>query len=147
MRFIGTGAEEKALKKLGRKLDVPVEFLDSIPFAQIPQHYEWAHTILVHLQDWTAFEYTVPSKLYEALELGRHITLAAAGESAHIVSVSRSGDCVTPNGSTGFSRISGKALTPIDRDLLSTEVALSGSRPQEPPKKTRNVSMNSFTRW
>lgn len=96
MRFIGTGAEEKTLKKLSKKLDVPVEFLDSIPFVQVPQHYEWAHTILVHLQDWKAFEYTVPSKLYEALELGRHITLAAAGESAHIVSDSHSGDCVTP---------------------------------------------------
>lgn len=96
MRIIGDGVDEPKLRQQARRLNLPVEFLGTIPFFDVPQHYEWAHTTLVQLRNWRAFEYTVPSKLYEALELGRHITLVGRGESAQIVEDTHSGHVVPP---------------------------------------------------
>ncbi|PID97552.1 MAG: hypothetical protein CSA82_03525, partial [Actinobacteria bacterium] len=68
MRIIGMGVDYELLKRYAREHSLPVEFLGRIPFDKIPDHYTWAHTVLVHLRDWKAFNHTVPSKLYEALE-------------------------------------------------------------------------------
>lgn len=96
LRIVGTGVDVPFLRKLANELDVPVDFREKIPFADVPEHYEWAHTVLVHLRNWRAFDYTLPSKLYEALELRRHISLVARGEAADIVQLTQTGHCVEP---------------------------------------------------
>lgn len=96
MRILGDGVDEPKLRQQAKHLELPVDFLGTIPFFDVPQHYEWTHTTLVQLRNWRAFEYTVPSKLYEALELGRHITLVGRGESASIVRDTHSGHVVPP---------------------------------------------------
>lgn len=53
-------------------------------------------TALVTLRDWSSFEATVPSKLYELMALGRHVSASLAGEAAEIVVASGAGDVVPP---------------------------------------------------
>lgn len=113
MRIVGSGAHLKTLKHNAEALDLPVEFFDRLPFDEVLPHYEWADTVLVHLQNWKPMEYTVPSKLYEAMEIGRHITLSANGEAARIIQASGAGTTVPA----------------MDRDALaSTWEALAGDR-------------------
>lgn len=55
-----------------------------------------ADTGLVPLRGWPGFEVTVPSKLYELMALGRHVSASLAGEAADIVLASGAGDVVPP---------------------------------------------------
>lgn len=55
-----------------------------------------ADTALVTLRGWPSFTATVPSKLYELLALGRHVSAAVAGEAADVVSAAGGGDVVPP---------------------------------------------------
>ncbi|MBI9001194.1 glycosyltransferase family 4 protein [Corynebacterium sp. CCM 9185] len=96
LRIVGGGAHLEQIKKLVRENNLPIEFIGRIPFAQIAEHYNWCDTILVHLQSWTPMNYTVPSKLFEALATGKHITAAVNGEAAQIVSESNAGSIVPP---------------------------------------------------
>ena len=85
MRIVGSGAALKSLQEDAAERQLPVEFFGRIPHEEVRAHYEWADTTLVHLRDWDPLQYTVPSKLYESLSAGRHITVAANGETARIV--------------------------------------------------------------
>lgn len=105
MRVIGSGARLQALKDDARALGVPVEFRGRLPFDEVLPHYEWADTVLIHLQDWKPMEYTVPSKLYEALEVGRHITMSANGEAARIIEESGAGDTVPAMDGEALARL------------------------------------------
>lgn len=53
-------------------------------------------TALVTLRDWPSFTATVPSKLYELLALGRHVSAALAGEAADVLRRAGGGDVVPP---------------------------------------------------
>src|SRR5699024_5237492 len=57
-------------------------------------HYEWADTVLVQLQSWAALEEAIPSKLFEIMAYGRHITASLNGEAADVVIESEAGDVV-----------------------------------------------------
>ena len=85
MRIVGSGAALKSLQEDAAERQLPVEFFGRIPHEEVRAHYEWADTTLVHLRDWDPLQYTVPSKLYESLSAGRHVTVAANGETARIV--------------------------------------------------------------
>ena len=47
--------------------------------------------------DWKSFETTVPSKTYEVLSLGRHVTAIVKGEAARIIEDAEAGDIVPSN--------------------------------------------------
>lgn len=94
MRIVGSGAALSFLKEESSRRDLPIEFLGRIPHAEVAAHYEWADTSLVHLRNWKPLQYTVPSKLYESLSAGRHVTVAADGEPARIVEETQVGVAV-----------------------------------------------------
>lgn len=85
VKIIGTGAELQNLKDLAKTLNAPVEFPGRIEMTEVRQYQEWANTLLVSLRDWKPFQWTVPSKLYESLALGKHITAVVSGEAADLV--------------------------------------------------------------
>ena len=69
------------------------------------------------LREWPALRMTVPSKLYEALHLGIHVSASVDGEAAKIVNT------------TG----AGFATPPGDAEALAAEwIALSRQLPAEP---------------
>ena len=111
VRLIGHGAEKPALERLNAELGSPVEILPQVPAEDVREHYGWADTLIVSLRDWEPFQWTVPSKLYEVLATGRHVTGLLAGEAADVLSQSGAGDLLPPG--------SVDALTALWRDLIA----------------------------
>ncbi len=96
VRLIGHGAHARALADLAAALDAPVTVSGRVPPSELVQHYAWADSVIVSLTAWEPFDWTIPSKLYEALATGRHVTGILRGESAAIIETSGAGDVVPP---------------------------------------------------
>ena len=86
VRFVGEGTQKSALAQINVAAGSPVEML-APSFGQATlEHYEWADTCVVSLRsDWASFAHTVPSKTYELLSYGKHITGVVCGEAASIL--------------------------------------------------------------
>ena len=95
-RIVGSGAEKSELRKHAADLRGVVDFSPVTPAGYLNFYYEWADTALVHLADWEPLERTVPSKVYELLDSGIHISAVVRGETASIVSMLNAGDIVSP---------------------------------------------------
>lgn len=96
VRLVGHGAARSALKKLNKQLGKPVEILGHVAPDEVQDHYAWSHSLIVSLRDWEPFQWTVPSKLYEALATGRFITGILAGEAANVLREADGGVIVPP---------------------------------------------------
>ncbi|MFT3942385.1 MAG: glycosyltransferase family 4 protein [Ancrocorticia sp.] len=96
LSLVGSGAQMSLLRREAARRDLPVTFCDTMPREEVMKRYEEADTLLVHLEDWEPLQWTVPSKLYEAIGSGRHVTFVGAGDSADMVRASRAGDTVPP---------------------------------------------------
>lgn len=93
LRIIGDGVDSERVRELSKHLDY-IEVLGRIPRAQIAEQQQWADTLLVHLRDWAPLEMTIPSKLFEAIASGKHVTVAANGEGAQLIRSAGVGDSV-----------------------------------------------------
>lgn len=102
-RIIGQGADFARLRRMNRRLGYPVEMLDQIDGREVLEQYAWADTMVVSLRDWEPFSWTVPSKLYELLAAGKHVTAIVAGEAAGIVREVSAGDVVQPGDTAGLA--------------------------------------------
>lgn len=96
LRIVGDGAQAAHIRATAERLGAPVEVLPLVAPEAVAEHYAWADTVLVSLQDWPAMSMTVPSKLYEALATGRHISGAVTGEAADIIRSASAGLVVPP---------------------------------------------------
>lgn len=96
LRIVGQGADVGRLRRLNARLGSPAVILGQVDGAAVMAQYAWADSTVVSLRDWEPFSWTVPSKLYELLAAGKHITAIVAGESAAIVREARAGDVVPP---------------------------------------------------
>lgn len=95
LHMVGHGTHRPELIKLATELNAPVTFHDSLQGQAVLDRYESADTCIVSLRDdWKSFEATVPSKTYEVLAIGRHITAVVRGEAARIVNDADAGDVV-----------------------------------------------------
>lgn len=95
LHLVGHGTQRPALEKLARDLKAPVTFHAPLHGAALMKRYASADTCLVSLRDdWKSFETTVPSKTYEVLAVGRHITAIVRGEAARIITNADAGDIV-----------------------------------------------------
>lgn len=93
VRMVGSGTQRPRLVELNRALGSPVEMLDPVVAEQVQEHYDWADTCVVALRpDWESFHRTIPSKTYEILAVGRHITGVVVGEAAELLRRSGAAD-------------------------------------------------------
>ncbi|WP_083278885.1 glycosyltransferase family 4 protein [Corynebacterium sp. HMSC30G07] len=97
LRLVGAGAASAALRSMIKGSDLPIEIHRRLGAEQIADHYEWADTALVHLADWEPLKAAVPSKTFELIQLGIHISGAIQGETADIIRSLSAGDVVPPN--------------------------------------------------
>lgn len=116
LRMVGAGAAKAALRVQARSLGDSVTFEPRHPADNLDDHYSWADTALVHLADWEPLSRTVPSKLYELMETGVHVTAVVRGETAGLVRKLDAGDVVEPN--------SPQQLAELWMSLLSDPVRL-----------------------
>jgi glycosyltransferase involved in cell wall biosynthesis len=105
LRIVGSGFEDDLLRAEARRLAAPVEFVGRVPGAAVAAHYDWADTVLVSLRAWDPFEWTVPSKLYEAMAAGRHVSASLTGEAAYVVREAGAGDVVPPEDPEALARL------------------------------------------
>ena len=98
LHLVGHGTQRAALEKLARSLNAPVTFHGPLSGEAIMKRYASADTCLVSLRDdWKSFDTTVPSKTYEVLAVGRHVTAVVRGEAARIIADAQAGDIVACN--------------------------------------------------
>lgn len=98
LTLVGHGTSRPQLVKLARELDAPVTFFPSVQGEAVVDKYREADTCIVSLRDdWKSFETTVPSKTYEVLAIGRHVTAIVKGEAERIIQEAGGGDVVPAN--------------------------------------------------
>lgn len=86
VRLVGSGTQKAALTELNEQLGSPVQMLDPVHGDELRSQYAWSDTCVVTLRpDWPSFAWTVPSKTYDLLAIGRHITGVVTGEAADIL--------------------------------------------------------------
>lgn len=95
VRFVGSGTAKDRLQESSDALGAHVDFRTVVNGEEIVQHYEWADTCVVSLRsDWSSFRWTIPSKTYELMATGRHVTAVIRGEAAAIIEATGTGDVV-----------------------------------------------------
>jgi glycosyltransferase involved in cell wall biosynthesis len=101
LHLVGHGTQRPALERLARELKAPVTFHAPLHGEAMMERYASADTCLVSLRDdWKSFETTVPSKTYEVLALGRHVTAIVRGEAARVITDADAGDIVASDPET-----------------------------------------------
>ncbi|MDO5513010.1 glycosyltransferase family 4 protein [Corynebacterium sp.] len=96
MTFVGAGVTREALVDSARKKNLDVRFENRRSADDLAQYYQWADTALVHLTDWQALDRAVPSKTYELMSSGLHISGVVSGEAAEIIREQNAGDVAEP---------------------------------------------------
>ncbi|MFJ6114157.1 glycosyltransferase family 4 protein [Agrococcus sediminis] len=115
-RIVGAGADHAQLRDLNRRLGSPVDVREAVLPEEVLAHYRWADTCVVSLRDWEPFRWTVPSKLYELMATGKHLTAILAGEGAAIVQKTDCGVVIAPGDVDGL--VEAWALLERERDAL-----------------------------
>ncbi len=88
-----------------------VEFRPAIPVADVATFLQSCHALLVPLRDHPLFNDFIPSKLYDAMAVGRPAVVAARGEAPALVEETGAGVVVAPE--------DGDALAAAVRDLAA----------------------------
>lgn len=96
LRFVGDGAAKQALGELAAASPVDIEFSDQKDAESLHLDYQWADTALVHLTNWEPLDRAIPSKTYELMIAGVHISGVLSGEAADLITELKSGDVVPP---------------------------------------------------
>ena len=84
------------MRALNDRLGRPVDLRREVRSDEVILHYQWADTCVVSLRAWEPFRWTVPSKLYELMATGKHLTAMLSGEGAEIVRTAQAGLLVEP---------------------------------------------------
>lgn len=136
LRFVGAGvAREELLRKITSEV-ITAEIHGRLPAQKLREHYAWADTALVHLTNWEPLKRAVPSKTYELMAFGIHITGVLDGEGAELITSLGAGHVVAPEDPTELAALWVKLAQ--NRGLL--EVSPAGSewverqRNEETPK-------------
>lgn len=97
MKIVGSGDALQAVKNYSSSLGTAITFHDRVTLNEMNGFYDWADTALVHLTDWEPLQRAVPSKTYEVMERGLHITAVANGETSELVDSLQAGHSVPPS--------------------------------------------------
>ena len=98
VRLVGEGTRRPALEARNAELGSPAEILGPVHGAAVAEQYAWADTLVVALRpDWPSFRHTVPSKTYEVLAVGRHVTGLVTGEAARTLEAAGGAEVIGPD--------------------------------------------------
>lgn len=119
LRLQGRGAHANFIHQQASARGLNIEVRKPIPSSEIQKVYEQADTLLVSLENWDSLEMTIPSKLFETMLTGRHITCIARGATAKIVKDANVGDVVNPGDVEGLANLWTRLQS--NRELLDTK--------------------------
>lgn len=129
LHLVGEGATKSHLLRLTKGLDESIEIFDRVSSEELATFYRWADSALVHLTDWKGLRRAVPSKTYELMEIGIHITGVVEGESADIISCLGAGSVVKPESPRALAELwvelandrSKLQVVPLGRDWVKLQ--------------------------
>ncbi len=84
-RIIGAGGRAAQLSNALSDIDTDVEFLPPMPRRRLIEQYREADILLVHLNNHSAFEKVLPSKIFEYGATGKPILAGLRGHSARFM--------------------------------------------------------------
>lgn len=139
LRLVGAGATSSALRKQVKGTDLPISVFGKADAEELLQHYEWADTALVHLTDWEPLKAAVPSKTFELMRLGIHISGAIAGETAELIRALEAGDVVPPQDASALADLWCSLIDNRERLVVSSHARewLEREAGVETPRKIR----------
>jgi glycosyltransferase involved in cell wall biosynthesis len=104
--LLGDGAEKARLAaEAERRKLANVRFVDSVAKEAVVAHWGLADVAVIHLRRMPLFETVIPSKLFEAMSLGRPVLHGVHGESAEIVTTTGCGIPFEPEDAAGLSKL------------------------------------------
>jgi len=108
VRFVILGdgplSAELRAEAAGRRLD-NIEFRPGIPVGEVAPFLQSCHALLVPLRDHSLFDDFIPSKLYDAMAVGRPAIVAARGEAVALVRDTGGGVAVGPEDGDALARV------------------------------------------
>lgn len=116
LRLIGAGASREALSARIKSHNLNVTVEGKKPASELKSAYDWADTALVHLTDWEPLSRAVPSKTYELMSAGIHISGVLNGEGADLITSLNAGHVVPPESPSELAHLWQKLA--LNRDLL-----------------------------
>ena len=135
---VGDGPLSEQLRSEAAERDLlgSVDFRPVVPTARLPEVLELCHALLVPLRAHSLLEDFIPSKLYDAMAVGRPAVVAAGGEAASLVAETGCGMVVAPE--------DGEALAGAARRLLADPAArramgAAGRRAAAPYARSRQI--------
>lgn len=149
LRLVGAGAARDSLTELICNSGRHVSIENRRPADDLADYYSWADTALVHLTDWEPLTRVVPSKTYELMEIGIHISGAVAGEAADLISSLEAGDVVPPESPEKLARLWIELAQNPERLKVSTKAAEWVARERSqvaPPRLLTAISRAAFGR-
>lgn len=105
IRFVGAGAARTELVRAADELNVDAIFEHRRDPQLLSESYQWADTALVHLTDWEPLLQAVPSKTYELMDQGIHISGVVDGETADLIRALDAGHVVPPEQPRELARL------------------------------------------
>lgn len=95
--IVGAGATKDELVAIARSRQLTnVVFTGAVPKCEVAPHWRLSDVALVLLRDLPLFEQVIPSKMFEAMGVGRPIILGVRGESRQILQASGAGVAIPP---------------------------------------------------
>lgn len=121
LKIIGGGAAFDSLRKRVAEENLDIEVIDQLPNNKLSGYYEWADTALVHLTDWSAFDMAVPSKIFELMSNGIHITAAVEGEAAELIETLQAGDVISPEDPQALAQVWHKLQADLSKCAVTSK--------------------------
>ncbi len=98
LTMVGHGVRRSELISLASSINAPVDFNAPAYGQRVMDYYLKADSCIVALRDdWKSFDTTIPSKTYEVLSIGRHVTGMVRGEARQILEDAEAGHIVSAN--------------------------------------------------
>ena len=98
--IVGDGARRSELEKASRDEGLDdVIFTGIVPKEDVPPVLAASDACLVHLKDTDLFKTVMPSKIFEAMAMGKPIALGVGGEAQRVVTEAGAGVCFEPENS------------------------------------------------
>lgn len=94
--FVGTGVQERALRRLARRLGVPATFAGRVPHAAVPAYLRLLDIFALPRRDATVTRHASPIKLVEALAAGRAVVASRVGDVPRLLGEGTRGRLVAP---------------------------------------------------
>jgi len=136
--LVGDGAIAAQLRAqiAARELGDMIELRAPIPVAQVGDFLRSCHALLIPLRNHPLLEDFIPSKLYDAMAVGRPVIVAARGEAA---AVTRNGACglvIDPEDGRGLA---GAIRALMSDSALADQLGRAGKAASAPLARSRQV--------